>query len=57
VEAARLGSASSRSKSAGEAGAGKLGLEPKIIMSGIDADVCKTYVSVGLGIDPGDDGV
>ena len=27
-----------------------LGLEPKIIMSGIDADVCKTYVSVGLGI-------
>jgi LysR family cys regulon transcriptional activator len=26
------------------------GLEPKIIMSGIDADVCKTYVSVGLGI-------
>ena len=26
------------------------GLEPKIIMSGIDADVCKTYVSIGLGI-------
>jgi LysR family cys regulon transcriptional activator len=26
------------------------GLEPKIIMSGIDADVCKTYVSLGLGI-------
>jgi len=26
------------------------GLEPKIIMSGIDADVCKTYVAVGLGI-------
>ncbi len=26
------------------------GLEPKIIMSGIDADVCKTYVGVGLGI-------
>ncbi|HVY86956.1 MAG TPA: LysR substrate-binding domain-containing protein [Caulobacterales bacterium] len=26
------------------------GLEPKIIMSGIDADVCKTYVSMGLGI-------
>lgn len=26
------------------------GVEPKIIMSGIDADVCKTYVSLGLGI-------
>jgi LysR family cys regulon transcriptional activator len=26
------------------------GLEPKIIMSGIDADVCKTYVGMGLGI-------
>jgi LysR family cys regulon transcriptional activator len=26
------------------------GLEPRIIMSGIDADVCKTYVSLGLGI-------
>jgi LysR family transcriptional regulator, cys regulon transcriptional activator len=26
------------------------GLEPKIIMSGIDADVCKTYVGLGLGI-------
>lgn len=26
------------------------GLEPKIVMSGIDADVCKTYVSLGLGI-------
>ncbi len=26
------------------------GLEPKIIMSGIDADVCKTYVTIGLGI-------
>jgi len=26
------------------------GLEPKIIMSGIDADVCKTYVQLGLGI-------
>ena len=26
------------------------GLEPKIIMSGIDADVCKTYVGIGLGI-------
>jgi LysR family cys regulon transcriptional activator len=27
-----------------------VGLEPKIVMSGIDADVCKTYVSLGLGI-------
>jgi LysR family cys regulon transcriptional activator len=27
-----------------------LGLEPKIVMSGIDADVCKTYVGKGLGI-------
>lgn len=26
------------------------GLEPKIVMSGIDADVCKTYVGMGLGI-------
>lgn len=26
------------------------GVEPRIIMSGIDADVCKTYVSLGLGI-------
>jgi LysR family cys regulon transcriptional activator len=26
------------------------GLEPKIVMSGIDADVCKTYVEMGLGI-------
>ena len=26
------------------------GLELKIIMSGIDADVCKTYVGIGLGI-------
>lgn len=26
------------------------GLEPKIVMSGIDADVCKTYVAMGLGI-------
>jgi LysR family cys regulon transcriptional activator len=26
------------------------GLEPKVIMSGIDADVCKTYVAIGLGI-------
>ncbi|MBP7336562.1 LysR substrate-binding domain-containing protein [Niveispirillum sp.] len=26
------------------------GLEPKIAMSGIDADVCKTYVALGLGI-------
>ncbi len=26
------------------------GLEPKIVMSGIDADVCKTYVAKGLGI-------
>jgi LysR family cys regulon transcriptional activator len=26
------------------------GLEPHIIMSGIDADVCKSYVSLGLGI-------
>ncbi|WP_070151485.1 LysR substrate-binding domain-containing protein [Sphingobium phenoxybenzoativorans] len=25
-------------------------LEPKIVMSGIDADVCKTYVGMGLGI-------
>ncbi|MGF7171866.1 LysR family cys regulon transcriptional activator [Sphingobium xanthum] len=25
-------------------------LEPKIVMSGIDADVCKTYVEMGLGI-------
>ncbi len=28
----------------------ELGLEPKIVMSGIDADVCKTYVAKGLGI-------
>ncbi|MEJ0023308.1 MAG: LysR substrate-binding domain-containing protein [Alphaproteobacteria bacterium] len=27
-----------------------VGLEPKIVMSGIDADVCKTYVGLGLGI-------
>ena len=27
-----------------------LGLDPKIVMSGIDADVCKTYVAKGLGI-------
>ncbi len=26
------------------------GLDPKIVMSGIDADVCKTYVAKGLGI-------
>ncbi len=26
------------------------GLEPKVVMSGIDADVCKTYVELGLGI-------
>jgi LysR family transcriptional regulator, cys regulon transcriptional activator len=26
------------------------GLEPKIILSAIDADVCKTYVEMGLGI-------
>lgn len=26
------------------------GLEPRVIMSGIDADVCKTYVAMGLGI-------
>jgi len=26
------------------------GLDPKIVMSGIDADVCKTFVGVGLGI-------
>jgi LysR family cys regulon transcriptional activator len=26
------------------------GLEPKIVMSGIDADVCKTYVGLGMGI-------
>jgi len=26
------------------------GLEPHIIMSGIDADVCKSYVGLGLGI-------
>jgi len=26
------------------------GLEPHIIMSGIDADVCKSYVALGLGI-------
>lgn len=26
------------------------GLEPRVIMSGIDADVCKTYVALGLGI-------
>lgn len=26
------------------------GLEPKIVMSGIDADVCKTYVGMGMGI-------
>jgi LysR family cys regulon transcriptional activator len=26
------------------------GLETRIIMSGIDADVCKTYVALGLGI-------
>ena len=26
------------------------GLEPKIIMSAIDADVCKTYIELGLGI-------
>jgi LysR family cys regulon transcriptional activator len=26
------------------------GVEPKIVMSGIDADVCKTYVSMGIGI-------
>jgi LysR family transcriptional regulator, cys regulon transcriptional activator len=26
------------------------GLEPKIILSAIDADVCKTYIELGLGI-------
>ena len=26
------------------------GLEPKIILSAIDADVCKTYIEFGLGI-------
>lgn len=26
------------------------GLDPKIIMSAIDADVCKTYVSLGIGV-------
>lgn len=26
------------------------GLEPKIILSAIDADVCKTYVELGLGV-------
>jgi LysR family cys regulon transcriptional activator len=28
----------------------KAGLEPKIVLSAIDADVCKTYVRMGLGI-------
>lgn len=28
----------------------KAGLSPKIILSAIDADVCKTYVEIGLGI-------
>ncbi len=28
----------------------KAGLDPKIIFSAIDADVCKTYVELGLGI-------
>ncbi|TCT03290.1 LysR substrate-binding domain-containing protein [Aquabacter spiritensis] len=28
----------------------KAGLEPKILLSAIDADVCKTYIELGLGI-------
>lgn len=28
----------------------KIGAEPKIILSAIDADVCKTYVRLGMGI-------
>ncbi|MEP9375160.1 LysR substrate-binding domain-containing protein [Aquabacter sp. CN5-332] len=28
----------------------KAGLEPKVILSAIDADVCKTYIELGLGI-------
>jgi LysR family cys regulon transcriptional activator len=28
----------------------KANLEPKILLSGIDADVCKTYIELGLGI-------
>lgn len=28
----------------------KMGLEPRIILSAIDADVCKTYVRLGMGI-------
>jgi len=28
----------------------KAGIEPKVILSAIDADVCKTYIELGLGI-------
>jgi len=28
----------------------KANIEPKVILSAIDADVCKTYIELGLGI-------
>lgn len=28
----------------------RAGLEPKVVLSAIDADICKTYVAMGLGI-------
>lgn len=28
----------------------RAGLNPRVVLSGIDADVCKTYVRMGLGI-------